>query len=52
MYEKSEKLTFEISIWVKKWQPNFFFQNLRACASVGYFFLGRAKNQANESSLS
>ena len=36
-YEKSEKQTFEISIWVKKRQ-NYFVQKLRACARGGKLF--------------
>ena len=42
---------FEILIWVKKWQVNFF-QKLRACAIGGTFFLGTMNSGAKKTSSS
>ena len=44
MYEKSEKLTFEILFWVKKWQSYF----LKICVNC---FLDRTKSCAIENSF-
>ena len=38
MYEKSQNVKLEISIWLKKWQNRFFFQKLRVCAKAGDLF--------------
>ena len=48
-YEKSEKLTFEISIWINKWQIPFF-QHLYDCVTGGEFFIGASKRCAKMSS--
>ena len=41
--KKNEKLTFEISMWVKKWQNYFFIQEMRTCARGSDFFLVSSK---------
>ena len=35
MYEKSEKQMFEMLIWVKIWQTDFFSKKLRVYVRVG-----------------
>ena len=50
IYEKSEKLTFEISIWVKT--RNQFFRKMRVRATGCKFYLGVTKRGEKKSSLS
>ena len=51
-YEKNEKQTFEISIWVKKWLIYVFFQKVPACNKGSYFLLIKTKRCAKWTSLS